>query len=548
MMLPRIMIIVVMLVLLAVDDIVVARKKKSSCPSLRLENGMVKLRRRGRIAKFSCNRRYTMFEGDRFVTCIVKKWNGRIPKCIRYGCEDLPTLRNGESQSLYSDALVQYWCWPGYELEGSPALTCDGENWNDTTPTCLAPNPGQSLRKCYFESGDDLCGWTQETADDFDWQRHKGSTPSFSVGTGPPFDHTSSSPEGYYLYIEGSRPREENDKARIFSPVYEPPLDVSSCFTFWYYMYGKTTGQLNVYVKLESMMINFVYPSITLEGDHGEGWKLALVDLHYVDEKFQIILEGIRGRGYMSDIAVDDLSYDSSDECLYKRVLAIQFAKEVEAHQNGGTTTSSTTTTTVSNSTTSMTTSATTVTMTTTSADNNTMSNDIPTTDLPSSYVNSSTPTNESSPTMAVTTLGPTVIAQNDTETSTPTVAPSLPNTVTSTKEAPWPKPTTTLPTYSSTEVGSSDSDNEDKLQSAETSSESKASRGGMPRGAIASLVIIILVILILGASFVVYQRHQAQRRLPADADTRHLAKDESQSESSSCPIPMEEPPFGTPV
>ena len=39
---------------------------------------------------------------------------------------------------------------------------------------------------CDFESN--LCGWTNDRRDDFDWRRRRGSTPT--AGTGPSTDHT----------------------------------------------------------------------------------------------------------------------------------------------------------------------------------------------------------------------------------------------------------------------------------------------------------------------------------------------------------------------
>lgn len=39
---------------------------------------------------------------------------------------------------------------------------------------------------CDFEN--DICSWSQSTADDFDWLRISGQTPS--AGTGPNGDHT----------------------------------------------------------------------------------------------------------------------------------------------------------------------------------------------------------------------------------------------------------------------------------------------------------------------------------------------------------------------
>lgn len=53
---------------------------------------------------------------------------------------------------------------------------------------------------------------------------------------------------GHYLFIESSSPRILNDTARLFSPVYGAPesstiADEGVCFTFWFHMYGSTTGE-----------------------------------------------------------------------------------------------------------------------------------------------------------------------------------------------------------------------------------------------------------------------------------------------------------------
>lgn len=49
---------------------------------------------------------------------------------------------------------------------------------------------------CDFESG--LCGWTQDTTDDFDWTSHSGTTDV--VGTGPSNDHTLGTSAGKHCF------------------------------------------------------------------------------------------------------------------------------------------------------------------------------------------------------------------------------------------------------------------------------------------------------------------------------------------------------------
>ncbi len=48
---------------------------------------------------------------------------------------------------------------------------------------------------CDFEQ-DDLCGWSQDASDEFDWTWQSYTTPSYHLGTGPSFDHTLGANKG----------------------------------------------------------------------------------------------------------------------------------------------------------------------------------------------------------------------------------------------------------------------------------------------------------------------------------------------------------------
>lgn len=54
--------------------------------------------------------------------------------------------------------------------------------------------------ECSFDF--DLCGWTQDKTDDFDWTRNANNTGS--SGTGPTRDHTYKAVYGKYVHIEAS--------------------------------------------------------------------------------------------------------------------------------------------------------------------------------------------------------------------------------------------------------------------------------------------------------------------------------------------------------
>lgn len=206
-----------------------------------------------------------------------------------------------------------FFCEPGYNLIGNAEIYCDGVQWNGTIPYCrdakaLAPT------KCDFETTD-LCWWEQDPQHDFDWKRHNFETPSLHIGTGPTHDHTlGAGNDGHYLYIEASG-RLVNDTARIISPLYNSSLTESGCFSFWYHMYGATIGSLNIYFKPEDTASRLMF---TKSGNQGNQWFHDVFELPKTNVSFQLIVEGVRGSSYVSDIAIDDIAILQGDECIVK--------------------------------------------------------------------------------------------------------------------------------------------------------------------------------------------------------------------------------------
>ncbi|CAG5853456.1 unnamed protein product [Menidia menidia] len=105
---------------------------------------------------------------------------------------------------------------------------------------------------CGFED-DRICGFSQDQNDVFDWTRQNNLTnnPKRSANTGPETDR-SGTKEGYYMYIEASRPRAPGDKARLLSPVYNASFTKGPkgsgreqyCVSFYYHMKGKHIGKM----------------------------------------------------------------------------------------------------------------------------------------------------------------------------------------------------------------------------------------------------------------------------------------------------------------
>ena len=65
---------------------------------------------------------------------------------------------------------------------------------------------------------------------------------------------------GYYLYIETSRPRVPGDKATILTPYLNGP----QCMEFYYHMYGRGIGSLNIFANNQTIF--------SKSGNQGKQW------------------------------------------------------------------------------------------------------------------------------------------------------------------------------------------------------------------------------------------------------------------------------------
>ncbi|KAF6728378.1 MAM domain-containing glycosylphosphatidylinositol anchor protein 2, partial [Oryzias melastigma] len=169
---------------------------------------------------------------------------------------------------------------------------------------------------CSFEE-EAICMFTQDKNDDFDWTQHSAATrdTKYTPNTGPSADRTGSK-QGFYMYIETSRPRKEGDQARLISPFFnvapKNPYGITNppayCFSFFYHMYGKHIGTLNAFLKQKGLTASEA-PVWSLSGNQGDRWRQAKVSIHPTSS-FQVILEGIRGPGIEGDIAIDDVTLE----------------------------------------------------------------------------------------------------------------------------------------------------------------------------------------------------------------------------------------------
>lgn len=176
----------------------------------------------------------------------------------------------------------------------SVSVTCDFETGN----TCFLENLEQTL----ISEKDTVS--TELQKDDFDWTLHSGPTPSSD--TGPAMAYRGSR----YAFIEASSPRKDGDKAIMRST--NTFRETVQCLGFSYHMYGKTSGmgKLNVYYTAQNGSIFRIFSRI---GNLGDAWRREFIQIPPT-RGLQIYFEGIRGIGYRSDVAIDDIIV-SEGEC-----------------------------------------------------------------------------------------------------------------------------------------------------------------------------------------------------------------------------------------
>ncbi|XP_044260741.1 MAM and LDL-receptor class A domain-containing protein 1-like [Tribolium madens] len=225
---------------------------------------------------------------------------------MRGTCRTAKPPVNGFIYPSHGGAVLNFFCKSHFQLRGSSIAYCDGLHWDNPLPVCLATNSSPAL-SCDFE-WEDLCGWNHDLNHDFDWTRLNYATPSASIGTGPSHDHTKGAgKDGFYMYIESSA-RNINDTARLISPVYDK-TDENVCFEFYYHMYGSTTGSLRIYLKKvnETWQLDPKKSLWEKSGNQGNRWYRGFITIGSINTDYQIVIEGVRGRSYVSDIAIDDV-------------------------------------------------------------------------------------------------------------------------------------------------------------------------------------------------------------------------------------------------
>ncbi|KAJ8048131.1 MAM and LDL-receptor class A domain-containing protein 1 [Holothuria leucospilota] len=195
-------------------------------------------------------------------------------------------------------------CDEGYS-QCSPSGVCYENKYQcDFTRDCCESDTDEQFcgdyKMCDFQEG--FCNWVQLDDDDFDWTRHKGETGSDN--TGPKYDHTTGTVDGYYIYIEISNVKIA-DSARIASYVIAGnPINCQ--LRFWYHMSGNFIGALTVYTREQ---VNGPLHKLWGETqDLRDPWNFKVLNISREND-FQVVFEANRGISVIGDISLDDISF-----------------------------------------------------------------------------------------------------------------------------------------------------------------------------------------------------------------------------------------------
>jgi len=92
--------------------------------------------------RFGCNIGFHLL-GESSSHCVGHTWSHTsLPVCAKSGCSEAGLAefnKDGKALSLLEGALYKFSCPAGSPLIGSPAIYCDGKQWNSSIPYCQLP-------------------------------------------------------------------------------------------------------------------------------------------------------------------------------------------------------------------------------------------------------------------------------------------------------------------------------------------------------------------------------------------------------------------------
>ncbi|XP_052085693.1 MAM and LDL-receptor class A domain-containing protein 2-like [Mytilus californianus] len=178
--------------------------------------------------------------------------------------------------------------------EGTSTYTCTC-NQGVSGTNCDQFSTSSSIH-CTFEYGES-CIFENEPSNVINWNSNSQGTPSSN--TGP-----DNAQEGFqYVYLEASGGNLMPGDKAVMSTTLQLST-TSRCMKFYYHMKGSDMGTLSIHTEGTNTAKTYIWIQ---SGAKGNDWIKGEVDIPAIDG-LKITIEGVRGSGWASDIAIDDLS------------------------------------------------------------------------------------------------------------------------------------------------------------------------------------------------------------------------------------------------
>ncbi|NPA42417.1 MAG: hypothetical protein GXO27_00085, partial [Chlorobi bacterium] len=130
----------------------------------------------------------------------------------------------------------------------------------------------------------------------FRWTPYEGPTPSSGTGPDNAYDGTK------YAYTEASGSN-TGDVAYLISPDFDMSALSHSRLSFYYHMYGSDMGRLSVEIYDGTSWTEIWIAGGSHHSSSSDPWTLKELDIPNTTTKIRF--KGVRGDGYLSDMAVD---------------------------------------------------------------------------------------------------------------------------------------------------------------------------------------------------------------------------------------------------
>lgn len=119
----------------------------AQCPPVEIANGFVAVGTCDRAASpigatcsLLCNSGFSA-SGSTQIQCTRAGWSPPVPKCTPASCPPLNAPINGQilGQCIpgLEGQICRFRCLPGFKIQGSDSLSCNGGKWSQSSPTCL---------------------------------------------------------------------------------------------------------------------------------------------------------------------------------------------------------------------------------------------------------------------------------------------------------------------------------------------------------------------------------------------------------------------------